>query len=252
MSQQPLRLDVAFLPSELPPDCDVAIVVDALRATSTVATMFSVGLPEVVCAAEIDLAQALAREHGYLLCGEVEGLAPDGFDFGNSPVELQAAEAVPSARGAVLFTTNGTAALAGCPATVVLAGSLLNADAAAAALVRVAPGGGRAAIVCAGESGGARFALEDAYAAGIIARRIASRCSRAGLELMPADSVRAAEHLVAGYKSAEEAFADSEHGRVLLDLLPDDVAFCAGGGLTCVPMVTERRPGYCVLRALAP
>src|SRR5688572_26821218 len=104
------RIDVAVLPAEaLSITADAYVVVDVLRASTTIAALFGRGLSDLVVVDDIEAARQLAARESRLLFGEVGGLRPDGFDYGNSPVEAQAAAVAD--RGAVLFTTNGTPAL---------------------------------------------------------------------------------------------------------------------------------------------
>jgi 2-phosphosulfolactate phosphatase len=150
-------IDIAVLASEADEmSADCYVVVDVLRATTTIATLFEQGIKSVTVAESEATARHLARAKGALLCGEVGGLPPEGFDLGNSPVEMLDAEL--DGRHAVLFTTNGTRAfcqVAGKGA--VLAGALANVSAIAVA----ASGHESVVVVCAGNAAGRRFALED-------------------------------------------------------------------------------------------
>src|SRR5688572_25698928 len=98
------RVDVAVLPAEaLTMTAEAFVVVDVLRATTTIATLFGRGLSDLVVVDDIEAAQEFAVRENRLLFGEVGGLRPDGFDYGNSPVEAQSAEVFDGS--AVLFTT---------------------------------------------------------------------------------------------------------------------------------------------------
>src|SRR5918912_4489442 len=118
-----VRVHVAFTPAE-PVSVPVAIVVDVLRATSTICQALASGYRRVLCCAEVDEARELARTHApAVLGGERGAVRIDGFDFGNSPQEYSGE---PRAETVVLTTTNGTrlrlAAMARCD--TVFAGSL--------------------------------------------------------------------------------------------------------------------------------
>src|SRR6478736_53350 len=105
-------VDVAVLPSAvLEVERKVAIVVDALRASSTIIAMFEAGDGAVVVAADPDDAFAIVGEERerYLICGESGGLPPAGFDYGNSPRQIAALDL--AGRMIVLSTSNGTRAL---------------------------------------------------------------------------------------------------------------------------------------------
>ena len=155
-----MRVHVAFTPGE-PIEADVAIVVDVMRATSTIAQALASGYRRVLCCSDIDEARALREEIGdAVLGGEREAIKIPGFDLGASPRDyLQ-----PRAETAIMTTTNGTRAIVTAAARcgTVLIGSLLNLDAVAKATA----GGGDVVILCAGFQG--TFAVDDAYCAGRI------------------------------------------------------------------------------------
>lgn len=85
------------------------LVIDVLRATTTIAAALHAGAGEVRVFAEVEEARAAAKAGGGLLAGERQCKPIEGFDFGNSPGELAAADL----RGKTLCmtTTNGTAAI---------------------------------------------------------------------------------------------------------------------------------------------
>jgi 2-phosphosulfolactate phosphatase len=237
------RISLAMLPGEAAwMDADCFIVVDTLRATTTIATLFAGGISELWVASTIEQARRLAAEHDALLLGEVGGLPPEGFDFGNSPVELAAADL--SVKRAVLFTTNGTKALCGLASQgVTYAGALVNATAVAAAADEYE----HACLVCAGESRGQRFALEDFAAAAEIVRRLAAHAPHAvfndGAELgMELDR-----------DETTKLIGRAHHAEALRRLgLDEDIAFASNTDtMTCVPMVAACGDGWALLRDAA-
>jgi 2-phosphosulfolactate phosphatase len=225
------KVDVAPLPANaLGMDADCYVVIDVFRATTTIATLFARGLHSLIACAEIDDARRLAKEHDALLFGEVGGLRPEGFGYGNSPVEAMGAPV--EGRTAVLFTTNGTLALVQCAGRgQVFAGAFVNAEAVAAAL---APHSS-IVLVCAGNESGRVFALEDFAGAGAIARRLVA----ADPALAVGDAARAAiavSPLVA---------AESEHAARLRAIgLEADIAFALSEDtFQAVPAVVEHATG---------
>jgi 2-phosphosulfolactate phosphatase len=226
---------VAFLPRDLPsPAGRVCVVLDVLRASSTLVTLLERGARPLYVAGTVVGARALADLLAVrpLLCGEIGGLPPDGFDHGNSPTELAGEDL--RGRPAVLATSNGTralAALAGAPA--VLVGCFLNASAVAgraAALARVHDAA--VALVCAGDENGTQFSLEDALAAGCLVDRLAA-APASSLDLD--DAAVGAWRLYRSYLSGQDAsaaatagFADASHGRDLATLgFSADLIHCA-------------------------
>src|SRR2546421_11806323 len=155
-----MRVHVAFTPSEAA-TAELGIVVDVVRATSTIAQALASGSRRVLCCAEVEQARALrASLEDAVVGGERDAIRIEGFDFGASPRELLE----PRAETLILSTTNGTRAIltAAERCDVVVLGSLLNLDAVA----RAARAADDVAILCAGFKGA--FAFDDAYCAGRI------------------------------------------------------------------------------------
>ncbi|HXV56956.1 MAG TPA: 2-phosphosulfolactate phosphatase [Gaiellaceae bacterium] len=204
-----MRVHVAFTPAEAV-RAPTAVVVDVLRATSTIAQALASGYRRVLCCAEVEEARALRERLGEgVLAGERRAEPIPGFDLGNSPRELSE----PRGESVILTTTNGTRAIvaAAAHAETVLVGSLLNLQAVAA---RAREGGGAVEVVCAGVDG--RFTLDDAYCAGRIAELLAGERS---------DAAEAAVRLARSFPSAEEALRAAENPR--LERIEDDIAWCA-------------------------
>jgi 2-phosphosulfolactate phosphatase len=203
-----VRVDVAFTPSEAAA-APVGIVVDVLRATSTIAQALASGWPRVLCAPGIEEAQAVREQLGEgLLGGERLGVRIDGFDVGASPREFLE----PRAETLILSTTNGTRTIvtASDRCDEVLIGSLLNLDAVAGA---ARESGEDVVIVCAGFSGA--FAFDDAYCAGRIVQL---------LEGDPNDAAKASELIARSFDDPYEALTARTYGPPGLD---EDIRFCA-------------------------
>ncbi|MGH3016056.1 MAG: 2-phosphosulfolactate phosphatase, partial [Gaiellaceae bacterium] len=157
-----MRVHVAFTPAETV-RAPTAVVVDVVRATSTIVQALASGYSRVLCCAEVEEARALRERLGEgVLAGERRARPIPGFELGNSPREF----VEPRGETVILTTTNGTRALvtAGERCERVLAGSLLNLEALVAS---ARDGGGDVTVVCAGVKG--EFAMDDAYVAGRIA-----------------------------------------------------------------------------------
>jgi 2-phosphosulfolactate phosphatase len=195
-----------------PPGRDeLCVVIDVLRACTTVAHALAAEALGVIPVGSVEdatrLAATLDRETT-LLCGERGSRPIDGFHLGNSPAEMTR-EAV-AGRTIVLATTNGARALAALhSAKECIAGSLTTLGACvahAAAFERIT-------IVCAGSDG--HFAREDFFCAGCLAAEIER--GRSGLRLD--DGARTAVELAWRNRDRpEELLADSDHGRELLEL----------------------------------
>src|SRR5438552_5095679 len=130
-SLEDVKISVALTPNLLrEPQSHAVAVVDVLRASTTLVTMFERGLLRAIVTNTIRDARQQALRNFSLLCGEVRSLQPAGFDHGNSPSQISDADF--SGKSAVVFTTNGTRAIAAARDAPVLAiGSLRNRRACA-------------------------------------------------------------------------------------------------------------------------
>src|SRR3990172_3456087 len=102
-----MRVHVAFTPAEAA-EAPVGVVVDVLRATSSIAQALASGYRRVLCCTEVEEARALRAELAdSLVGGERDAVQIEGFDVGASPREFL------EARGEtlILSTTNGTRAI---------------------------------------------------------------------------------------------------------------------------------------------
>jgi 2-phosphosulfolactate phosphatase len=164
-----MRIDVAFTPAGLS-RMEVAgrtvFVIDVLRATTTMCAALANGARACVPVGSIDdamrLAQTLERRE-ILLAGERGSVRIEGFDLGNSPLEMTA-QAV-HGKTVIMTTTNGTEALlaTGLAAGVYIAAGV-NLSAAVARAKEVLAEADDLLVLCAGREG--EFGLDDAYAAG--------------------------------------------------------------------------------------
>ena len=202
-------IDVTFLGTDVRP-AGTAVVIDVLRATSTITLALASGYERVLVAGSIDEATAL-RTDGRTLAGEVGCARAPGFDLGNSPEETL----TPRTTELVLATTNGAPAIVASAAVAddVLVASLLNLDAVCEQLA----GRDDVLLVCAGTDG--RVSIEDVYLAGRIS---------AALEGPRTDAAHVAEAVAAAYPTALEAL-EASGGAVGLrrEGLESDIAFCA-------------------------
>src|SRR5437870_8071306 len=102
-----MSIHVAFTPVETGP-APIGVVVDVMRATSTIAQALASGYRRVLCCSDIDEARALREEIGdAVLGGEREAAKIAGFDLGASPRDYVEHRA----ETAIMTTTNGTRAI---------------------------------------------------------------------------------------------------------------------------------------------
>jgi 2-phosphosulfolactate phosphatase len=222
-------IDVAFTRAELR-SADVAVVIDVLRATSTITQALAAGYRSVLCVDTVPHAARL-RAAGRVIAGEQHCMTPLGFDQGNSPLEAMS----PLGEELVLATTNGAptiVAAAGHTRHVLLA-SLLNLEAVLRALADAAELD--LLIVCAGTD--AAPALEDTYLAGRICAALP--------EGERTDAALIAEAVARSYGTPFKALAASADARVLTAAgLGADIAHCAlESRLEVVPRVLSASAG---------
>jgi 2-phosphosulfolactate phosphatase len=224
-------IHVVFTPDEAG-RAPTGIVIDVIRATSTICQALASGYERVFCTAEVEEARALRGELGDgVLGGERKNVLIPGFDLGNSPRDYLEPRDGPL----ILTTTNGTRAIvsAALRCERVLVASLLNL----AAVVEAArKSSDDAVVVCAGVQG--TLALDDAYVAGRIVELL-------GWERT--DAAEAAARLAGTWSGAEEAFRASKSGRNLMENAPElekDIPFCAReSALAVAPRLVALRNG---------
>ncbi len=217
------KIDVYFQagePAALDMVARTVVVIDVLRATSTMVEALMNGARGVYPAASteeaIKLASSLGRDDT-LLCGESKGVMVAGFDLGNSPREFSAQ--VVADKRLVMSTTNGTSPfLMAGDADRVLVCCFLNLD----AVVDAVAGSEELVVVCAGRGG--MFAAEDALCAGALIRRLGD--GHPGVELNDAGS--AALELTYRFRVGAAFLAGTRAGRRLIEIgLRDDLEHCA-------------------------
>lgn len=221
-----MQIRVALMP-QLAGDVSqaVCVVVDVLRATTVIATLFSRGCPRVYVAGSHEAARTFARAKGYVLCGETGGHKVEDFDFGNSPVEFVRQNF--TNRPVTLSTTNGTkATVTVASARTVYLGAAINRMAVAKAAWETATeSGADIVVVCSGTDDA--FTLEDASVAGMYVEAITAQ---AGAWEMPEqdDAARFCRRFWQTEPNLLRGWMEGFHARRLADLgFGDDLGYCA-------------------------
>jgi len=229
-----MNLKTHFLPSHVAADAlrGVVVVIDQLRASSTIVAALASGATAVVpCLRPEDAVTARAnRPTALLLGGERHGRLIDGFDLANSPREYRTQRV--AGKCIAFTTTNGTKALLHARlAGHVLVGCLNNRAAVAhTAATLASQANAEIQLLCAG-TGGA-VCLDDVLAAGAIASSIQ--------ESMPTDcddETRIAERAFrdAMTHGVLSAMRESQGGRNLIEIgMEADVADCSRLDITTV------------------
>lgn len=233
-----MQLNIFFNPAELSfvetPSDDIYIVIDVMRATTTMTVMFDSGATKVLAAQTLEQAREAAQKHSErLLCGERHTQTPPGFHYGNSPARFAQLDL----RGSelILTTSNGTRALFACPEqSTRLAGCFYNAFAVTAhALSLAREHKSNISIVCAAEYG--YFALEDSTCAGYLALEL----QRQDPDLIIHDSAQAAITLYETYPAPRLLECAQSSRDLIVSGQEQDLEFCLKkNGSTTVPFVS--------------
>jgi 2-phosphosulfolactate phosphatase len=187
------NLEICFTPAIFEAHADieaVVVVIDILRATSSICTAFANGVREIIPVATLEEAREM-KSKGYLLAAERDGFVLDFADFGNSPYNFTSDKV--EGRSVAYSTTNGTGIMkraSECHDVVI--GSYLNFSALCRWLEEQDR---KVVIVCAGWK--TRFSLEDALCSGAVAERLL----QGGRFTTQCDSVHAATDL---WKAAKD------------------------------------------------
>jgi 2-phosphosulfolactate phosphatase len=220
-----MKIDLAFTPLEMEKK-DLTgksvVVIDSLRATSTMVTAFENGCSGFIPVASIEEARDLAaalNDPKVLLGGERGARALEGFQVGNSPRDYSPEKV--RGKTVIMTTTNGTRALvAARKAEEVFIGSFLNLSAVCR---RLKESGREVMIACSGEKN--LFCLEDFVCGGAIIA-----CLEKGEDcLAMTDASRAAKILYEHFSGDICAMLEgSEWGQYLDGIgLGEDVRICA-------------------------
>jgi 2-phosphosulfolactate phosphatase len=210
-----VRLDVFFTPSQVKP-ADTAgrlvVIVDVLRASTTVAAALANGAKTVIPVEGVDEVILRSKEFDrsqILLAGEQKMQPIAGFDIGNSPQAFT--PAVVEGKTILITTTNGTRTLLGVQnARDIVIGSYVNFSAALAMMMVAASSDTDIAIICAGEEGS--FTLEDSACAGRYVRAIPKRAG----SMQSNDAAAASMVIEKKYgDNIAKVFEESSHGQAL-------------------------------------
>jgi len=219
-----MKIDAYFTAAEVDPTVlaeATVVVVDVLRATTTVVEALANGARGIYPTASTEEAVKLAHSLGRddtLLCGERKGAKVEGFDLGNSPHEFTR-EAVEGKR-LVMSTTNGTRAfVVGQHGARLLAGAFTNLSAVANAL-RSDP---HVIVICAGRDD--QFSLDDALCAGHLVAKVLDEAGE-GHDLN--DAASAARLLALSRKPTRRFLAETWGGQALIEIgLGSDLDVCS-------------------------
>jgi 2-phosphosulfolactate phosphatase len=244
----PIRVEAVFIPKEInSARRPVCVLVDAIRASSTIVTLFEKGFKQILLTSDEVKSTLLDKRiiaENFCICAEkVEGTKADSADVSPSLADLRC---FPDGEGRkVLFrTTNGTEGIRNISARGIgdiFVGSMLNRDALARAVVRRAVQ--TKAGICfaaAGRENGNIYCIDDVYCCASLIIAVLEYAKENGYDVELFDSAKIALNMAGYYKTVEEAFSQSATGEVMRRSgSEEDIYLCAQGNISSiVPKVT--------------
>lgn len=235
MSEKSVRyVDVCFSPALIhlhDVSESIVVVIDVLRATSSICVAFANGVKSIVPVATIEESLAY-REKGFLVGAERNGEMLDGFDLGNSPYSYMDPKI--AGRDVALSTTNGTQAIASVKgAYKIVAGSFLNLD----TLCNWLKEQDRSVLLlCSGWKNS--FNLEDTLFAGAVVDGLQNDFDLSQMR----DAALAAQHLYNLAKNDLDGFLEKSSHRIRLEKLniDSDIKYCLTPNQTkVVPVIVD-------------
>ena len=222
-----MKVTLSFEESE---SSDVSIMVDALRASSTI-TLALNKFKKIIPCFTPEEAIKLKDEVGGVIAGERKGEQIEGFELGNSPSAVKDCET--NEETLILTTTNGTRILENMHSTV-LVGSMVNAESVAMKSVELAHD--HIDVVMAGVKG--QFAIEDYLAAGEILYWIKENLDDCELSEYAQSAILATRD----YESVKKSFLNSRTAKRLTELgYAEDVELCCLKNITKNVAIYENR-----------
>ena len=254
-----MKFDVSLIPDDVKDgEHSVCILIDVLRASTTMTTLMNKGCREILLTDNIEEAlksEEIVKADDIVSCSEgVEGNCRSGADFSPSLIGI---ERMPDfcEKRILMQTTNGTTAIHKLyrrGGGRILIGCMRNARTVMEKAVEIAEElSFNVNVVCAGRESSTIYTIDDLYCA---ARLIEYGVLAAGERSIPwvlNDSAKIALHSLKAYGSTEEAFAASASGNVMRSIHCDeDIRLCAQDSIMeTVPYINrEVSSNYIVVR----
>lgn len=214
------------------------IVIDVLRASTTVTIALNNGAREIIPVASVESAVKISGSlfgDVTIRGGERNGKIIEGFNLGNSPQEYS--EAAVKGKSIIYCTMNGSVAMAKSRyAHTLILGSFINLSAVVDFMREEKKD---FLIICAGRTNSqGNFSLEDAVCAGMMIQRLTKDNS---IECELSDSAKAAQALYASFgRSVLKMLKGTEHGRYLIEIgFEEDLKICAAvDSVPVLPMLS--------------
>jgi 2-phosphosulfolactate phosphatase len=230
-----MKIEVFFSPAsvdELGMRGKNVVIIDVLRASTTICAALRNGAREVIPTPDIENATKISTNlsgDSRLLGGERQGKKIDGFDLGNSPFEYTPEKV--GGKTIVFTTTNGAGAIYKCRyASMALVGTFVNISSIVQTIIDI---GGTWTILCSGSQGA--FSVEDATCAGAIISKVNA------VDKVETDDAGLTSVILYNKfkKGILGMMKQSAHGKYLISIgFEEDLKFCAEvDSVPVVPMV---------------
>ena len=201
----------------------VCLVIDVLRATSTITAILGSGADSVIVSKSKEQAFKLRENNDdYILCGEEKGIIIEGFDYDNSPYEISKLDL--KGRSVVLKTTNGTKSfIKAKESKAVFSISILNLYYTVDCMLDyINKNNSNITVLCSGKEG--MVAYDDAFTAGLVVKYLLKKPLKFDFD----DNAILVLNAALSEKNIIEAFAKSSSGKACKRLkLDSDIQFCS-------------------------
>jgi 2-phosphosulfolactate phosphatase len=206
----------------------IAVIIDTLRASTTMPTAMSKGITELFVAKEVEDARVSAKENNTLLMGERGCIILDGFNFGNSPTELMKQSKFENTKVSFTSSTGSKRTVDAIGSDIIIIGSPINAKAVAKLLIELTKDDENKPVVlipCFTEGSIIDNELTEDQLGGLV---IAMELKNLGVEL-PVDLLDEVDNFEErlGKQTLKELFLETKHGQKLVNLkFEADLDFC--------------------------
>lgn len=207
----------------------IAIIVDTLRASTTIPVSMEKGLKEIIIAKEVEDARIAAAEHATILMGERDCIKLSGFTFGNSPLEIFQQKEFPYEKSTFTSSTGAKIAIESIGSNLIIIGSPINAKAVTEKVIEYNKETSvKDVVIIPAFTEGSIFGneiTEDQLGGLIIAKEFQKHS-----QILPQDLIEEITYLndLLEKETLFELFLKTKHGQKLVNLnFKHDVEFCS-------------------------
>jgi 2-phosphosulfolactate phosphatase len=208
----------------------IAIIVDVLRASTTIPVAMNKGLDDIYVAKEVEDTRIASQELGSLLMGERDCLMLSGFNYGNSPTEISQINQFTKSAASFTSSTGAKRVIEAIGARMIIIGSIINANAVASHVIDYVSSKDleiKVVIIPAFSEGSIIDSelTEDQIGSLIIAREFGKKGVKLNKEL--SNEIIYLEDLLKT-KTLVDLLTETKHGQKLVKLnFVQDIAYCA-------------------------